>query len=117
MRSEELNADLIGVGGGRSRLATPALVIDLDLLEDNIAHMAAHAGANGIALRPHAKTHKCSQIAKLQIAAGAPGVCVASSAKPKRSQRRVSIRSSSLRPWSPIAQSRALSLSIQKSAN
>jgi len=77
MRSEELNADLIGVGGGRSRLATPALVIDLDLLEDNIAHMAAHAGANGIALRPHAKTHKCSQIAKLQIAAGAPGVCVA----------------------------------------
>jgi len=77
MRAEELNADLIGVSGGRSRLATPALVIDLDLLEGNIARMAAHAGANGIALRPHAKTHKCSQIAKLQIAAGAPGVCVA----------------------------------------
>jgi D-serine deaminase-like pyridoxal phosphate-dependent protein len=77
MRAEELNADLIGVSGGRSRLATPALVIDLDLLEDNVARMAAHAVANGMALRPHAKTHKCSEIAKLQIAAGAPGVCVA----------------------------------------
>ncbi len=77
MRAVELNADLIGVSGGRSRLATPALIIDLDLLEGNIARMAAHAGANGIALRPHAKTHKCSQIAKLQIAAGALGVCVA----------------------------------------
>lgn len=77
MRTQELNADLIGVSGGRSRLATPALVIDLDRLEDNIARMAAHAHADGVALRPHAKTHKCSEIAKLQIAAGAPGVCVA----------------------------------------
>jgi D-serine deaminase-like pyridoxal phosphate-dependent protein len=77
MHVQELNADLIGVSGGRGRLATPALVIDLDLLEGNIARMAAHARACGIALRPHSKTHKCSEIAKLQIAAGAPGVCVA----------------------------------------
>ena len=77
MRTQELNADLIGVSGGQKRLATPALVIDLDVLEDNIARMAAHARKNGIALRPHAKTHKCSEIAKRQIAAGALGLCVA----------------------------------------
>jgi D-serine deaminase-like pyridoxal phosphate-dependent protein len=77
MRARALNADLIGVPGGRWRLATPALVIDLDLFEENIAQMARHARANNVALRPHAKTHKCAEIARRQIAAGALGVCVA----------------------------------------
>jgi len=77
MRAQELNADLIGVPGGRDLLATPALVIDLDRLESNISRMAAHARAKGIALRPHAKTHKSVEIARRQIAAGAPGICVA----------------------------------------
>ncbi len=77
MGAQELNRDLIGEPGGAARLQTPALVIDLDRLEANIARMAAHARKNGIALRPHAKTHKCAEIAKLQIAAGALGVCVA----------------------------------------
>jgi len=77
MGAQALNQDLIGVAGGKVELQTPALVIDLDRLEDNIAHMAEHARSRGIALRPHAKTHKCSQIAKLQIAAGALGICVA----------------------------------------
>jgi D-serine deaminase-like pyridoxal phosphate-dependent protein len=72
-----LNADLIGVPGGRWRLATPALVIDLDRLEENIARMARHARANKVDLRPHAKTHKCAEIARRQIAAGALGICVA----------------------------------------
>jgi 3-hydroxy-D-aspartate aldolase len=70
-----LNAELIG--GVRAKLQTPALVIDLDALERNIAAMAAHARARGIALRPHAKTHKCTEIARRQIAAGALGICVA----------------------------------------
>jgi 3-hydroxy-D-aspartate aldolase len=77
MGAQELNRDLIGAPGGRAMLQTPALVIDLDRLEANIAHMAEHARRHGIALRPHAKTHKCSQIARLQIAAGALGICVA----------------------------------------
>src|ERR1700728_3055155 len=77
MRALELNADLIGVPGGRWRLATPALVIDLDRFEENIARMAQHARANNVALRPHAKTHKCAEIARRQIAAGARGICVA----------------------------------------
>ena len=77
MTAQDLNRDLIGVPGGRAMLATPALIIDLDAMERNIAAMAAHAKKNNIALRPHAKTHKCSEIAKRQIAAGALGICCA----------------------------------------
>ena len=77
MAGQYLNSDLIGVPGGRARLATPALVIDLDALERNLATMTAHAARCGIALRPHAKTHKSAEIARRQIAAGALGVCCA----------------------------------------
>jgi D-serine deaminase-like pyridoxal phosphate-dependent protein len=55
---------------------TPALVIDLDAMARNLAAMAAFAHARGLRLRPHAKTHKSAAIAKLQMAAGAVGVCV-----------------------------------------
>ncbi|HTQ13642.1 MAG TPA: DSD1 family PLP-dependent enzyme [Rhizomicrobium sp.] len=75
--SSYLNEDLIGVSGGRAKLATPALVIDLDGMERNIAAMAAHARRQGIALRPHAKTHKSAEIARLQTGSGALGVCCA----------------------------------------
>ncbi|MDE3116102.1 MAG: DSD1 family PLP-dependent enzyme [Pseudomonadota bacterium] len=77
MNRQGLNDGLIGVPGGRARLATPALVVDLDRLEANIAAMAAFAESRGIALRPHAKTHKCVEISRRQIAAGAKGICVA----------------------------------------
>jgi 3-hydroxy-D-aspartate aldolase len=75
--SPPLNAGLIGQPGGRSKLQTPALVIDLDNFENNIERMAAHARKHGLALRPHAKTHKSVEIAKRQIASGALGVCTA----------------------------------------
>jgi D-serine deaminase-like pyridoxal phosphate-dependent protein len=55
---------------------TPALVIDLDAMERNIERMAAFVRAHRLRLRPHAKTHKCAAIARLQMAAGAVGVCV-----------------------------------------
>ncbi len=71
------NTTLIGEPGGRARLDTPALLLDLDALEANIAAMAAHARAAGIALRPHAKTHKSVAIARRQIEAGACGICCA----------------------------------------
>jgi 3-hydroxy-D-aspartate aldolase len=77
MRAPNLNDDLVGVPGGRETLQTPALVIDLDILERNIARMADYAKSRGIALRPHAKTHKSGEIARRQIEAGALGVCVA----------------------------------------
>ena len=59
-----------------SRIATPALVIDLDAMERNLQRMARFASEHGMRLRPHAKMHKCAQIARLQMAAGAVGVCV-----------------------------------------
>ena len=77
MRAQDLNRDLIGKPGGRCQLQTPALVIDLDAMERNIARMAEHARRNAIALRPHAKTHKSVEIAKRQLEAGALGICVA----------------------------------------
>ena len=71
------NQGLIGQKGGRNALDTPALVLDLDALERNISAMAAHAKAAGVALRPHAKTHKSVEIARRQVAAGAIGIsCV-----------------------------------------
>jgi D-serine deaminase-like pyridoxal phosphate-dependent protein len=74
---EALNHALIGRQGGRRDMATPALVVDLDALDRNIATMAAFAGQAKLKLRPHAKTHKCAALARRQIAAGAVGVCCA----------------------------------------
>lgn len=73
----DLHRHLIGQQGGRAALNTPALVVDRAALERNIAAMAAFARAHSVALRPHAKTHKSANIAKLQLAAGARGVCCA----------------------------------------
>ncbi len=54
---------------------TPALLVDLDALEANIGRMAKAVEGSSVRLRPHAKSHKCAQIARAQIAAGAVGVC------------------------------------------
>jgi D-serine deaminase-like pyridoxal phosphate-dependent protein len=77
MYAEDLHAHLIGRQGSRAALNTPALVVEVDALERNIAAMAAFARRSGLALRPHAKTHKSAEIARRQIAAGAQGVCCA----------------------------------------
>jgi D-serine deaminase-like pyridoxal phosphate-dependent protein len=58
-------------------LDTPLIAVDLDLLERNIAEMATLAVSHGVALRPHAKTHKSPHIARLQLAAGAVGLTCA----------------------------------------
>ncbi len=58
-------------------LDTPSLLIHLDALERNIAEMQAVARACGVALRPHTKTHKCPDIARMQLEAGATGITVA----------------------------------------
>jgi D-serine deaminase-like pyridoxal phosphate-dependent protein len=73
----ELHAHLIGQQGSRAALNTPVLVLDLDALDRNIAAMAARVAGRGVALRPHAKSHKSVDIARRQIAAGAVGVCCA----------------------------------------
>jgi D-serine deaminase-like pyridoxal phosphate-dependent protein len=60
-----------------SELDTPALVVDLDVLAANISAMAAVAREAGVRLRPHTKTHKCPEIARMQVDAGAAGITVA----------------------------------------
>lgn len=57
-------------------LGTPGLLLDLDVLEANLARMAARARALHVALRPHIKTHKCIEIAERQRAHGAVGLTV-----------------------------------------
>lgn len=64
-------------GRARGELPTPALLVDLDRLESNLRTMAQHCQRAGCGYRPHAKTHKCPEIARRQVAAGALGICVA----------------------------------------
>ncbi len=72
-------ADLANNEIGKSKwdLDSPALCLDLDKMEKNIK--AAHEGlkGTGVGVRPHFKTHKCPALAKLQMKAGAIGVCAA----------------------------------------
>jgi D-serine deaminase-like pyridoxal phosphate-dependent protein len=64
------------VGQPAAAIDTPALVVDLDAMQRNLSRMADFARKHGIRWRPHAKMHKSSAIAKLQMQAGAVGVCV-----------------------------------------
>lgn len=62
----------------KSELDTPSLILDLDLFESNLIRMRNIAVTAGKKLRPHAKTHKCPEIAKRQLAAGnCAGICAA----------------------------------------
>lgn len=63
------------IGAPFSDIDTPALVIDLDAMERNMALMAERVKALGVRIRPHAKTHKSAIIAAKQVALGAVGVC------------------------------------------
>ncbi|MFY9863892.1 MAG: hypothetical protein WAK58_08755, partial [Trebonia sp.] len=58
-------------------LETPAVVVSAERVERNLTRMAAAAGAAGVALRLHAKTHKCLPIARRQLSLGAAGLTVA----------------------------------------
>ena len=60
-----------------SEIETPAVVIDLDVMERNLSRMAAYCRSKNIRLRPHTKTHKIPELAKLQLAGGAKGITVA----------------------------------------
>jgi D-serine deaminase-like pyridoxal phosphate-dependent protein len=67
----------LGEPGSRALLPTPSLVCDVDVLIANIARMAERARAAGVALRPHAKTHKSAFVAGLQLDHGAAGISCA----------------------------------------
>jgi D-serine deaminase-like pyridoxal phosphate-dependent protein len=61
----------------RDEIPTPALLLDLDAFDDNIAKMASHLKSRNKAFRPHGKTHKCPDVARALLRAGAIGCCAA----------------------------------------
>lgn len=61
----------------KANIPTPALIVDLPALDANIQKLADHCKQAKVGFRPHAKTHKCPDIARRQIAAGASGICAA----------------------------------------
>ena len=69
--------DRLGAGVSKWELDTPCLCVDLDRLESNLDRLQTTVTRNGIGSRPHAKTHKCPDIARLQLAAGSVGICTA----------------------------------------
>ena len=69
--------DVLQANVSKWELDTPALLVDLDAMEANLATMQSVVSRNGISSRPHAKTHKCPQIARLQMASGSVGICAA----------------------------------------
>jgi len=69
--------DVLQANVSKWELDTPSLLVDVDAMEANLARMQAVVSRNAIASRPHAKTHKCPQIARLQIGSGSVGICTA----------------------------------------
>ncbi len=65
------------IGAPKSEIDTPALLVNHELLERNVKRMAGYFADRDVKLRPHSKTHKCVEIARMQIAAGAVGVTCA----------------------------------------
>ena len=65
----------------KDMLPTPCIVVDLDMFQANVKHMADTAKANGINVRPHVKIHKSVDVAKHQVAAGAIGLTCATIAE------------------------------------
>lgn len=76
MRSFYVDGEM-QVNVSKWELDTPALCVDLDALESNLDTMQTTAARNGIASRPHAKTHKCPVIARMQLDSGSVGICTA----------------------------------------
>lgn len=71
-----LESGSIMIGARKWDIETPALLIDLDLMDKNIAKMSEYFGARRQKLRAHSKTHKSPIIAHKQISCGSLGVCV-----------------------------------------
>jgi D-serine deaminase-like pyridoxal phosphate-dependent protein len=65
------------VGQSKEKLPTPALLVDEEKLMGNLLRMAAFLAGGPTRVRPHAKSHKCSALARRQIEAGAVGITVA----------------------------------------
>ena len=60
-----------------SEVETPAILVDLDIMERNLGRVADYAREHGLRLRPHTKTHKSIRLARRQLELGAAGLTVA----------------------------------------
>src|SRR5688500_9828548 len=77
LRAQHVEIASSDIGKSKWELDSPALCVDLDRMESNIRAVHTALQGTGVGVRPHVKTHKCPEIAKKQIAAGAVGVCAA----------------------------------------
>jgi D-serine deaminase-like pyridoxal phosphate-dependent protein len=77
LQAQHIDIASSDIGKSKWDLDSPALCVDLDRMAQNIKAVQASLHGTGVATRPHVKTHKCPEIAKMQIAAGAVGVCAA----------------------------------------
>ena len=77
VRSHIREAYKTAIGKSRHEVVTPALLLDLDVAKRNIGYMASRIAEMPANLRPHIKVQKCAELARLQIEAGAIGVCTA----------------------------------------
>jgi D-serine deaminase-like pyridoxal phosphate-dependent protein len=75
MRARAADGTLTGIS--KWDLDTPALCVDLDKFEANIAAMRTRLAAMHVVSRPHGKSHKCPAIARLQLESGSIGICAA----------------------------------------
>jgi D-serine deaminase-like pyridoxal phosphate-dependent protein len=72
------------IGRSLAELPTPCLLVDADVLEANLRNMQGLVSSRGKQLRAHAKTHKCTRLARMQIDHGASGVCAAKVSEAER---------------------------------
>ena len=77
LRAQSIDASSYVIGQSKWDLDSPALCVDLDKMSQNINGVHTKLQGTGVGVRPHIKTHKCPTIAKMQIDAGAVGVCAA----------------------------------------
>lgn len=96
-----------------SQLDTPALLVDLDIMERNLARAAAYAAEHRLALRPHVKTHKSPRVAAQQIALGSAGLTCAT---PYEAEIMSEVTNDILVAYPPVGASRAARLAALPSA-
>ena len=62
-------------GDPLDRIDTPALLLDLDAFDSNLEQLDHALEGTKVSVRPHAKSHKCPEIARIQVSRGAGGIC------------------------------------------
>src|SRR5258705_1387970 len=77
LHAQRIDIASTDIGKSKWDLDSPALCVDLDKMAQNINALHTSLKGTTVGIRPHIKTHRCPEIAKMQLAAGAVGVCAA----------------------------------------